>query len=51
MFGDLINMIKSGGTQKDLPLEERARKNIERVGLSTQAGEQFFIGMPTWHIC
>ena len=44
VFGDLINMIKSGGTHKDLPLEERLSKNIERVGLSTQAGEQFLRG-------
>ena len=44
MFGDLINMIKSGGTHKDLPPEERARKNIERVGLGTQAGEMFLRG-------
>ena len=44
MFGDLINMIKSGGTHKDLPLEERARKNTERVGLGTQAGEMYLRG-------
>ena len=44
VFGDLINMIKSGGTHKDLPPEERIRKNIERVGLGTQAGEMFLRG-------
>ena len=41
LFGDLINMIKSGGTHKDLPPEERARKNIERVGLGTIAGDAY----------